>query len=526
MQESVSRGVILVEEPEISQQGRNLLAVIGIDQYRYWPILQNARHDAEGVKQLFTETLGFECHAQWSLMDQEATADNIRRLLYDQLYTDVQADDNLIIFFAGHGNTRYSSVGTDDPIATGYLIPVDAHENTYSEYVPLDAFLDQASLLPARHILVILDSCRAGIALWGSSGEIPSKSRLDAHVSRQVISSAHAKQDALDGGPIPNHSLFTGMLIYGLEWGEASLSHDDIVTARELGLYLQNGIKDGTGERQVPDFGSFHLHGDGDLVISLTNKNMLKGQALAAIRQYDTPALRKIVDNLQVTEPNEPETRYLDYRLHFMQGDIDTALQVLERLSQTPSLKDGKLPLSTADLDTVQTEVNYWSTALRLGSSDPTIAVDLLTGKNDQHLQKAPVEERSFGKVYQIERGAYAQFGVQNLGDQPAHIYFFKVMPDGRIHNGPLFEGRKSIDGLDAGTGAQGPIWQVLDEPGVIETYIFYSPAMIDKMFFTGVAPRVKKERSHWIEQSDITGVKMLRLWFEVARPEEGKDAE
>ena len=70
-----------------------------------------------------------------------------------------------------------------------------------------------------KHLLVILDACHSGIALdtviWrdaglGSDGAIEP---LRARRSRRIITSALHGQRALDSGPVPGHSLFTGCVI-------------------------------------------------------------------------------------------------------------------------------------------------------------------------------------------------------------------------------------------------------------------------------------------------------------------------
>jgi hypothetical protein len=56
--------------PSEVTQGRKLICVIGIDQYAHWPHLQNARRDAERIRDLFAE-LGF-AEASPPLLDGEA----------------------------------------------------------------------------------------------------------------------------------------------------------------------------------------------------------------------------------------------------------------------------------------------------------------------------------------------------------------------------------------------------------------------------------------------------------------------
>lgn len=199
-------------EVEAVEQGRLLVVVIGIDKYKNWQSLRNAVNDAFGFQQILINKLGFSTLIA-PLENETATKAAITSLVEDELPIMLRKDDNLILFFAGHGHTRIHEVG-DRVIETGYLIPVEASaSDRYSEYIEIDSFLKSVARLPAKHILVIFDSCHSGFAL----GEIKqyrdavSYTRdLNQKVSRRVITSALREQLALDGGPIPNHSLFTG----------------------------------------------------------------------------------------------------------------------------------------------------------------------------------------------------------------------------------------------------------------------------------------------------------------------------
>src|SRR5262249_20218038 len=154
------------------------------------------------------------------LLDDQATADAIHRLVKDDLAR-LGADDSLVLFFAGHGHTQTRMLQTG-PGRTGYLLPVHGGlpEGPAATRVRLDPWPSDVARIPARHILVILDACRSGIALeslikWrgGAAGQGSDLEALRRRQSRHVIASALADQRAMDGGPIAGHSLFTGWLI-------------------------------------------------------------------------------------------------------------------------------------------------------------------------------------------------------------------------------------------------------------------------------------------------------------------------
>jgi len=252
--------------------GRKRIAVIGIDRYRSWPALNNAVHDAKGALRLF-EHLGFEPVGE-PLIDESATGAAIQAFVTDEL-TALGPDDSLVLFFAGHGGTRRQWLGGEQ-LKTGYLIPTDAaYGEKVATWIDLDDWLRKVARLPPRHILVILDACFAGIALtpvvkWRDSGTFQEASLASLQVrrSRRIITSALDDQVALDSGPVPGHSLFTGCLIEGFKHGRLGYERG-VATGTEVGLYLQQRVGSYPDSRQTPDFGTFEHDDRGEMVIPL-----------------------------------------------------------------------------------------------------------------------------------------------------------------------------------------------------------------------------------------------------------------
>ncbi len=290
------RGASPVEAPaQEAPAGRRLVAVIGIDQYASWPVLNNAKSDAVGTSRLFQEKLGFKEIAP-PLLDKVATKQAILHLIDDTLRRELKPDDDLIIFFAGHGTTRKDRVGAD-LVETGYIVPVDApaagDDEHWSDYIQLEPLLKSIGTLPARHILVILDSCQSGIALEAAAVEFVGQDRLEAPVvlqlSRKVITSARGNQQAQDNGPVAKHSLFTGILITGVESGKVDLFKEGVVTSTEIGLYLENAVGRYPHAGQTPDFGSFFADKRGDMRLELSGV----GVDANPLGNSETPAIPK-----------------------------------------------------------------------------------------------------------------------------------------------------------------------------------------------------------------------------------------
>jgi hypothetical protein len=259
--------------------GRHVMVAIGIDRYRHWPALRNAVGDAEGAAAVLRQ-LGFEDVVP-PLLNGQATSEAIQGLVTDEL-TSLAPNDNLIVFFAGHGGTRSQRVGQRD-VRTGYLIPADgaAESNRVQSWIEIDPWLSRISRLPPRHILVILDACFSGIALssavkWGrASGallDLPFAA-ANARPSRLVITSALDDQRAMDSGPRPGHSLFTGCLIEALTGGVSPVGVRDgrqVIIGSELGRYVRHRVSTYEGRpgwAQTPDLGSFDFDERGEMLI-------------------------------------------------------------------------------------------------------------------------------------------------------------------------------------------------------------------------------------------------------------------
>ena len=98
--------------------------VIGINEYQKWPKLKHAVNDARSMGDVLRK-IGFDEIIM--LLDGDATQQNIRRVLGDDLYAKTQDEDRVFIFFAGHGQTQ----DLPNNSKAGYIIPVEGELNNY-----------------------------------------------------------------------------------------------------------------------------------------------------------------------------------------------------------------------------------------------------------------------------------------------------------------------------------------------------------------------------------------------------------
>jgi hypothetical protein len=275
------------QPPRIAREGRAYITVIGIDRYRTWNRLSNAVSDAKGALNLFAG-VGFELVAP-ALFDESATGDALRRLVIDDL-SGLGEEDSLVLFFAGHGHTVARTYGGAS-VRDGYLIPADGDRpgGRAATWIRLDSWLTDITRIPAKHILVILDACHSGLALgpilqWRSRGMENARreplEQLRVRRSRRIITSALDDQLAMDGGPVPGHSLFTGCLIESMTGGLAASTGHHIVTGSEIGYYVQRRVSEYPGSVQTPDFGALELDDRGELLVHIRGARARVAQAI------------------------------------------------------------------------------------------------------------------------------------------------------------------------------------------------------------------------------------------------------
>jgi uncharacterized caspase-like protein len=134
--------------------GEKRLLIIGIDEYQgnTYHSLSNAKRDVQRFSKILEEKYGFIL-AQPPLFDSGATSYNIIDALID-LSNSGNEEDTLIIYFAGHGLQHGIS-------KKGCWVPFDGNDGQRT-FIFNSAVLDHIEAIPAKHILLISDSCYSG----------------------------------------------------------------------------------------------------------------------------------------------------------------------------------------------------------------------------------------------------------------------------------------------------------------------------------------------------------------------------
>lgn len=205
--------------PAVSQ-GRFYALVIGNSNYRYASSLNTAAEDAQAVASVLRERYGFETTV---LLDAD------RQQLVSALKSfgqDADEEANLLVYYAGHGHY-------DREADKCYWLPVDARPGDNAGRVGADYITDKAKALPAKHVLIVSDSCYSG-TIYRAAGAAASTplghdkfiEKVYGHKSRTLMASG-GNEPVEDVGGI--HSVFASAFLRGLNEMER-----DVFTGMDL----------------------------------------------------------------------------------------------------------------------------------------------------------------------------------------------------------------------------------------------------------------------------------------------------
>ena len=198
------------------------LLCIGINKYGNGiATLNNAVRDARAFEKILSDRYGVLNST--SLYDEAATLEGIFNA-FDELKKTITKEDNLIIYFSGHGEL------VDDQ---GYWIPIDATLNKRHTYLANYEIKNLLKVLKAHHVLVIVDACFSG-ALLQRDRQL-AVTRYYTIPSRWVMTSGQV--EVVPDGLAGYHSPFAKSLLTQLE-----LNPKPYLSVRELWLDMREGV--------------------------------------------------------------------------------------------------------------------------------------------------------------------------------------------------------------------------------------------------------------------------------------------
>ena len=180
--------------------------LIGIDKYAKASPLSYAVSDAEEMRSALVNEIGFpEDHITF-LRDGQATRAAILQGYLRFAAADIDIDDRILVFFAGHGYTRKGIRGE-----VGYLVPSDGDPGDLTSLIRWDDLTKNADLIRAKHMLFIMDACYGGLALTRSlpPGTTRFLKDMMLRYSRQVLTAGKADEVVADSGGRSQITLFS-----------------------------------------------------------------------------------------------------------------------------------------------------------------------------------------------------------------------------------------------------------------------------------------------------------------------------
>ena len=159
------------------------------------PSLKNPVKDARELRSILTKNYTFNVSDIDTLFDQ--SREEIMQTITQRCNT-LTENDNLLVFYAGHGTAEKDKYGDVD----GYWIPVSAKKNVSSSYISSDDINKALKRSNAKHILLIADACFSGAftrSLPRDAGKLMQK--LYQMPSRKIMASGNLE-------PVPDNSKF------------------------------------------------------------------------------------------------------------------------------------------------------------------------------------------------------------------------------------------------------------------------------------------------------------------------------
>ncbi|MBS0417459.1 MAG: caspase family protein [Proteobacteria bacterium] len=200
--------------------------IIGNGKYAHMPALPTPVNDAKDVGELLKTRYGFDVK-----LLTDVTADDIMKAINEYART-LNDSDRLLIYYAGHGDTKIF------PPERAFWLGTDADPELPSTWLSAQTVADAISMIHARHILLVADSCFSSAITHVASTTVV---RLDDERStairwnkaaRMVLTSGENEPATDARVPDPSHSMFAYLFIAALRQNNILMSGE--MLAHEL----------------------------------------------------------------------------------------------------------------------------------------------------------------------------------------------------------------------------------------------------------------------------------------------------
>ena len=132
----------------VAVRGVSYALLIGNSEYQHWRDLDTPRFDVESVGTTLQGIYNFNIR---KVMVDSSHDDMLKAL--NELRDQVKPDDSLLIYYSGHGVLHKGK---------GYWVPADGYLDDPAKWIPNVDINRALRRIPARHVIVVADSCYSG----------------------------------------------------------------------------------------------------------------------------------------------------------------------------------------------------------------------------------------------------------------------------------------------------------------------------------------------------------------------------
>jgi hypothetical protein len=217
--------------------------VIGISKYREEaiPPVKYASRDAEVIARYLENVGGIPRSNIKVLTDASVTKSDLEAYIEDWLARRVSKDSVVFVYYAGHGAPDIES-------KEAYIVPYEGHPDFPLKLYSLKKMYESLNRLPAREVIVMLDSCFSGTG--GRSVTKSGARPLVISIENPVLASGKINVlAAATGAQISSdydsarHGLFTYFLLRGMR-GEADKNANGAIELGELYDYVKTNVSE------------------------------------------------------------------------------------------------------------------------------------------------------------------------------------------------------------------------------------------------------------------------------------------
>ncbi|KHD05467.2 hypothetical protein PN36_04910 [Candidatus Thiomargarita nelsonii] len=159
MQKLLTSLLLVISTVPTLAEDRALL--VGIDTYQYVSPLRGSQTDVEEMLQFIQKVWNYQPHQIRTLIDEQATRENILNSIDDWLIKETQHGDRVFFYYSGHGYYIWDDNGDETDGYDETLCPVET-KITSETMIRDDEIEARLRRLEGRKVTLVIDACHSG----------------------------------------------------------------------------------------------------------------------------------------------------------------------------------------------------------------------------------------------------------------------------------------------------------------------------------------------------------------------------